>query len=335
MRTFLFIAILFITPACFAQQPIVIFINKHGQKTSTKDSALLIRTITEAKQGSGLYNFTESFVTGEPFRTGKTLKANDILLDGECTVYYPSGKKLSEVIYENGLEKTGTYYFTNGTIFKVSKFTQNIPDPARPATHYTQESIITCNDSTGKVLIAKGNGHFIGYIPVIAIKFMTNATASIYDNWLYNNFEEGEMRNGIKDGVWAGKMGGIQYIETYKKGQFISGESDKDGNHYHYESSIEKPAAFPGGIQAFYRYLALNIQYPAAANNTQDKVVYASFIVDTDGSLTNIRIIKSSNDALSAEAIRVLKQSPLWVPGNQRGVPLRQPFNVPVSFAKR
>ena len=337
MKYFCFIVFLSISPLCFAQKQTTTFIKANGQKTTSKDSALLIRTITDPRQGSNLYGFTEVFVSGEPFRTGKTSKADDILPEDNCTAYYPSGKKLSEIFYTNGLAQAGTFYFPNGTVFKVSRFTHTTPDPTRPAVR--QELITTCNDSTGKALVINGNGYFVGYRPVmdkgnvIDKRFVTKVTDPIYDNWLVNDFEEGEMKNGIKDGAWKGEMGNVQYTEVYKKGKLVSGESDKDGMHYHYEGDIVHSAQFPGGMQAFYQFIGSTTHYPdsAKANNIQGKV-YASFVINKDGALTDIKILKSPGDDLSDETVRVLKLSPPWAPGNQRGVPVRQQFTVPVSY---
>lgn len=333
MKRFSSIAILFISSICFAQKPIITFIKSNGQKTNSKDSALLIRTITKPAQGSKFYNFTEVFVSGEPLRTGKTSKADNIIPEDNCITYYPSGKKLSEIFYINGSEQSGTYYFANGTVFKVCRFTHTTPGPTQPTPQMTQELITTCNDSTGKALVTNGNGYYIGYRPVINKRFAANATASIYFMRLYNNFEEGGMKNGIKDGEWKGNQGGVQYTEIYKKGKFISGESVKDGKQYQYDSSLEKPAAFPGGMQAFYQFIGSTSHYPASAiaNNIQGKV-YSSFVINKDGSLIDIKINKSPSDDLSDETIRVLKLSPQWTPGNQRGIPVRQQFSVPITY---
>jgi TonB family protein len=142
------------------------------------------------------------------------------------------------------------------------------------------------------------------------------------------------MKNGIKDGTWKGDMGGVRYTETYKKGKLIRGESDKDGKYYHYEASLEKSAEFPGGMQAFYQFIGSTTHYPdsARANNIQGKV-YASFVINKDGSLNEIKILKAPSNDIADETVRVLKLSPPWTPGNQRGIAVRQQFTVPINYS--
>lgn len=335
MKYLFFIAALSISALCSAQKQTIVFVKANGQKTNDRDSALLIRTVTDPNPGSNLYGFTETFVSGEPFRSGKTVKADAIVPDGECTVFYPSGKKLSEIVFHNGLADVETAYFPNGVIFAVKQITYSTPDPAKPA-RYEGILINTCNDSTGKALITDGNGYFMGYTPTIDKKFVANVTSSIYYSVFGDAYDEGNIKNGKRDDVWKNRYatGMLQYTETYKDGKLISGESvDKEGKHYQY-TSLEKSAEFPGGIQAFYKYLGLTIRYPADArvNNIQGRV-YATFVVQKDGSLTDIKILKSPSNDLSDETVRVLKLSPLWTPGQQRGIAVRQQYTVPVNYA--
>lgn len=98
--------------------------------------------------------------------------------------------------------------------------------------------------------------------------------------------------------------------------------------------SIEKQPEFPGGLKAFYQYLSANIRYPkAAARNKIQGRVFLSFIVEKDGELSNIKIIRGVSDDINEEAIRVISGSPKWNPGIQFGVPVRVKYNINVNFA--
>lgn len=99
-------------------------------------------------------------------------------------------------------------------------------------------------------------------------------------------------------------------------------------------SSVEESASFPGGTQAFFNFLAGNIRYPAKARESgvQGKV-YATFVVEKDGQLTNIKVIRGIGNGCDEEAIRVLKLSPKWIPGKQNGNVVRQQYTVPISFS--
>ncbi|SHN17628.1 energy transducer TonB [Mucilaginibacter sp. OK098] len=99
-------------------------------------------------------------------------------------------------------------------------------------------------------------------------------------------------------------------------------------------SSVEQVPVFPGGMDAFIRYLGKNIRYPAVAreNGTQGKVI-VSFVCERDGSLTDIHVTRGIGDGCDEEAARVIKASPKWSPGIQNGRPVRVAYSVPISFA--
>ncbi len=97
---------------------------------------------------------------------------------------------------------------------------------------------------------------------------------------------------------------------------------------------VDDQPAFPGGPNAFMKYLAKNVKYPAADidNNVQGRVV-AQFVVEKDGSLTQIKTVRSPSKTMADEAIRVLKKSPKWKPGKVKGKAVRTMYTVPVTFA--
>jgi protein TonB len=98
-------------------------------------------------------------------------------------------------------------------------------------------------------------------------------------------------------------------------------------------TAVEVNPEFPGGIEKFYSYLGKNIRYPAVAreNNVQGKV-FVGFVVEKDGSLTDIKVIRGIGSGCDEEAVRVLRASPHWKPGIQNGRPVRTQYNVPISF---
>jgi TonB family protein len=96
---------------------------------------------------------------------------------------------------------------------------------------------------------------------------------------------------------------------------------------------LETQPKFPGGIQNFLRYLGNNVKYPAEdrKNNLQGKVV-VQFVIEKNGSLTDIKAIRSPSKAMSEEAVRVVSSSPKWIPGMQGGSFVRSQFTVPITF---
>jgi protein TonB len=99
-------------------------------------------------------------------------------------------------------------------------------------------------------------------------------------------------------------------------------------------TSVERVPSFPGGIEAFYKFLSKNVVYPKAArdNNTQGKVI-VSFIVEMDGKLTDVKVTRGIGDGCDEEAVRVLKLSSPWKPGTQNGHTVRVAYSVPINFA--
>jgi periplasmic protein TonB len=96
---------------------------------------------------------------------------------------------------------------------------------------------------------------------------------------------------------------------------------------------VEQNPEFPGGIQEMYKYLGKNIRYPSAASraNVSGKV-FLTFVVNTDGSIQDVQVLKGLGFGCDEEAIRVVKTMPKWKPGKQSGRPVRVKYNLPISF---
>lgn len=96
---------------------------------------------------------------------------------------------------------------------------------------------------------------------------------------------------------------------------------------------VEQMPQFPGGMPALMKWLQDNMKYPKEAQDAkQQGRVIVSFVVEKDGSITNVRVVKSVTPALDEEAIRVVKAMPKWNPGMQNGEPVRVNYTVPISF---
>jgi TonB family protein len=95
----------------------------------------------------------------------------------------------------------------------------------------------------------------------------------------------------------------------------------------------EKQPEFPGGFSAFGHFLASNIRYPLVdKNNKVQGRVLVQFVVERDGSITDIKAIRGPSETLNNEAIRVMKLSPSWEPGYQNNKPVRVAYTVPINF---
>ena len=92
-------------------------------------------------------------------------------------------------------------------------------------------------------------------------------------------------------------------------------------------------AEFPGGDAAFGRYLSSHLKYPEnARRNNIEGIVELVFMINTDGSIGEIRIIKSPSPDLTLEAIRVIKASPRWKPATRNGKPVADASHIPINF---
>lgn len=96
---------------------------------------------------------------------------------------------------------------------------------------------------------------------------------------------------------------------------------------------VEQMPSFPGGPSALMEWLSNNVKYPVVAqeNNVQGRVV-VSFVVERDGSITDVKVVRGVDPSLDKEASRVVRAMPRWIPGKQNGSAVRVKYNVPVAF---
>lgn len=96
---------------------------------------------------------------------------------------------------------------------------------------------------------------------------------------------------------------------------------------------VDEMPMFPGGDEARMKYLKENIAYPEEARKAGiEGVVYITFVVEADGSMSDIGILRGIGGGCDEEAMRVIEGMPTWQPGLQRGKPVRTQFNMPIRF---
>ncbi|MDB5011385.1 MAG: hypothetical protein JWQ06_2174 [Mucilaginibacter sp.] len=317
---FLLVYILASINSVFAQRQNVYFLKNSGAEVKLRDSADFIRIVSEPDSGTTFYNVKEYYKSGKLKLISKTSKIIPLVLEGQCMTYYPSGSKKQYANYKSGKLDGDIYdYYPNGALYRSVQYVSKKTDAG--SNYNIDYMIIAYSDSTGKQLVVDGNGHYTGY-----------------DADFKNITEEGDLKAGLKNGRWTGNNGNktnyITYTEEYDNGKFLSGRSvDRDNQMVTYTKREEAPQ-YIGGIESFYRFLGQSIRYPANARykNIQG-VVLLSFAVEKDGSLTDFKIIKSPDEELSAESLRVLKKSPNWIPGQQYGQAVRVQYTVPIAFS--
>ncbi len=98
-------------------------------------------------------------------------------------------------------------------------------------------------------------------------------------------------------------------------------------------TSVEQMPEFPGGQAALMGFLSENIIYPAeAAESGKEGLVVVQFVVEKDGSVGVVKVVRGVDPLLDAEAVRVCKSLPLFKPGRQNGQPIRVWFTLPITF---
>jgi len=96
---------------------------------------------------------------------------------------------------------------------------------------------------------------------------------------------------------------------------------------------VEDPAMPPGGYAAFYEYVGKKMKYPSQARRMGiEGKVYVQFVVDKDGSLTDVKAVKGIGAGCDEEAVRVIQAAPKWSPPKQRGKPVKQRIILPITF---
>ncbi|MBO4851646.1 MAG: energy transducer TonB [Prevotella sp.] len=109
--------------------------------------------------------------------------------------------------------------------------------------------------------------------------------------------------------------------------------SKSAGSKFQRVGDIEQQPSFPGGSLALFDFLRENTKYPEQAkkDSIEGRVVL-SFVVETDGSITDPKVVRGVHPLLDEEALRVAKLMPKWEPGYQNGNPVRVKYNIPVTF---
>lgn len=96
---------------------------------------------------------------------------------------------------------------------------------------------------------------------------------------------------------------------------------------------VEQQPSFPGGREELFKYLAYNVRYPIdAAKNKIEGRVLVTFVVEHDGSISNVNVANSVYPSLDKESIRVVSGMPKWIPGKANGKTIRVKYTIPITF---
>ena len=119
----------------------------------------------------------------------------------------------------------------------------------------------------------------------------------------------------------------VEQMPSFAGGEYVVRYRDEEGNVH------EQTKTCPPGLAGLLQYLSNTIQYPVVAeeNGVQGRVI-VTFVVERDGSITELKVVKSVDPSLDREAVRVVRSMPKWTPGKQNGEAVRVKYTLPVTF---
>ena len=252
---------------------------------------------------------TDYYKSGKIYAEGYSTENRYLKETGEFHYYYENGNKKEVIKYEKSIP-LGSYFswYENGNKQIEGEYLQSEKDDRRPGALKINQLWNEQNIQK----ITNGDGYF--------------------DLTTEKGCDEGKILNGLKDSIWCGSDSKINYtyIEKYSTGKLSAGISvDKDGVKRIYHDEETKPE-YPGGVEEFYKFIGKNFKVPQIEGLSGK--VFLAFIIEKNGEVDNIKIIKSMGNEVDQEAYRVLSESPAWKPGKLRGIPVRVLYSIPIDI---
>lgn len=311
-RYALFISLLFVSLSAVCQVKYFYNINGNRLGSSKDDSVAFYSLEEEHLRLTDGFKIRKYYLNGQVYSDGYYKYNNGMEEHGEYISYHLNGNRKSQGRYEDD-GKVGEWsrWYLNGNkqetlIYDLSKDGIN------------KAKVMEFYDSLGNQLVKGGKGLYRTYHENYALK------------------AEGNVRKGKKIGDWQGfrNDGTVFYRDVYNNnGRFVNGTSyDKLGREYTYKT-IEQPSMPDGGYKAFYELVAKNMKYPHNARKSGIQgVVYVKFVVEGDGSLTHIKVVKGIDPECDEEAANAVALSSKWSPPFMRGQSVRLHIILPITF---
>ncbi|MFC6097046.1 hypothetical protein ACFPVY_10360 [Flavobacterium qiangtangense] len=255
------------------------------------------------------YQFEDYYKSGNLQMRGMSISNETLIEKGGFTFFHENGNIKQIISYENGVPVGNTIsYYENGKKKFDGEYLKNdknlkIAGPLKIESYWNPN-----NEQT----VINGNGFF--------------------KDEADNEVSEGNLKNGLKTGVWKGTSATykLSFTESYENGTLISGEStDETGEKHKYDKIFEQPEPTKG-FGDFYKFVGANFLIP------EDEPVNArlmvGFVVNKDSSVSNVNVVKSINSALDKEGIRIVSLYKGWGVGKFRGIIVRTSFTIPIKI---
>lgn len=279
-------------------------------KDASKENHSSYRIIKDYYTEKDLYQIKDYYKSGVLKMEGNSKTKDGFSREGEYVYYYKNGKKKRVENYlKSRLNGSFSEWYENGNPKLKGEYIESEKGLS------SDLKIYDFWNSKNEHIVKNGNGKY----EEIGEKYSA----------------KGNVKNGLKDGEWKGinEITRYQYTEIYNNGKFVSGKSiNSKGIEREYNVLESRPLP-QKGIADFYKFIGDNFvkTKEAVANKISGRLVI-QFVIEKDGKIVEPKMLKSLGYGLDQEAMRVITSYENWVPGQQRGVPVRVNYSIPLTI---
>lgn len=284
-----------------------LFLDSLKDDTTEENAAFYVHL--NSFQSDEFYDYTIFFNSGKINEKGKSTSNIKLYRTGNITTFFENGNKESEYQINGGF-KTGiaNSWYENGNKKQVVEYYNEKRESIPP-----QKKILAFWDNNNIQKIIEGNGE--------------------YDAEEEFCSEKGIVKNGYKTGKWTGYdiRQKLSFVEIYDNGTLVEGESIDENEKKYLYSNVYEPSKPRNGYEDFYNYIAKKFSFNKKTTGKSGKMLF-SFVIEKNGSVESVQILKGADENLESEAIRLIKNYPDWLSGFYRGKPVRVSFVIPITI---
>jgi TonB family protein len=311
MKTKLLLSILFFAKVLFAQEieENKIYLDSLFKTTKSIESPYYL-IVEDNEMVKDDYKFKIFYKSGKLFKEGLSRSTTNLVEKGLITTYFENGNKKEEyTIDQSGIIGIKTGWYENGKTKYIKEYFKSTKKIL------PEIKIIQFWDKDNNQKIIDGNGFF-----------------EDVENQCH---EKGMIKNGLRTGKWEGEdqlnSFAITFKEEYDNGKLIKGVStDKMNIEYSYTEVNEAPKPSKG-YDHFYKYIGKKFKMSKKLEATGGKVIL-SFVIEKNGSISDVKVLRSAGIEFDTESMRLVKEYPDWEPGKYRGLKARVHYSLPITI---
>ena len=309
MKNILLLFLFFFIPnllLCQTNNDKTIYLDSLWEETANSDFKY-IRIIKDYYLDREIYNILDYYKSGIIKRTGISETKDRLIKTGEFISYYENGNRKSIVNYRKNKDFGNCFEFYEDGNKKLDA--EYIEGKEK---NTTELKIIQFWNSKNIQTVIDGNGD--------------------YEEIREEFFAKGKIKNGFKEGSWEGydKKIGYTFNENFKDQKLISGVSIDSNKVEHLYTVLEIRPTPDKGINDFYKHIGKTFRVPNIRG--LKGIVYVKFIIETNGTAQEIKVLKDIGYGTGEEAIRAVSSYKDWKPGEQRGIKVRCKYSLPITI---